>query len=281
MNALLQGLPDHLGKAWPATPAMDRVFVLDGNALTDAMKVQAIAAYPEAEKLKVGGLAHQFFKAQLAYMFFAARVLAKVERVPSWAVQKRQQSKNRLSRGALRLRQNITAYRVIIDALMRRSEVDFYRREKLPGLSIRFSEDFREAAVRIPLAQPNTAAAPVVDLPNPSLRATILHHRSAFGRHAGDDEDAIYRNILSRYVKRMGPTIHIVAEMYAAHLALQQRAQAANLELWQHLIFWPDWVTGIVERSEHNLPLANTILRSAGLCACDSRMLHLRYAGVG
>lgn len=239
------------------------------DALGVAAKLLAVCAYPERKHLGSDGLAHRFFKAQLAWMMRRAKAIGKVDSLPLWAPSVQQQN-NSLQQGIKRLYYMRAAHLLFTDSALFSGGVG---RGNTNGndwdFVIRSNRDFS----RMTFTFSNSADAirhAIAGIPN-RLQAAIRFHLPAFGRWVESD-DAV-RDVRKRYVY---PYLAIAPVFFVVHDECCNQEPEAVQRGWPPflmLISNPDWVERAVERAQKLEPIVIQMANQIGLSWFDETYL--------
>lgn len=271
---------------WNLSPRPEMVFPTSTNPMLNAATAIAICAYPQAEKLKWNGKAHKYQQALLAYSFRAAQWTGYLDQLPSWVLElKTDRMWDRLETGHRNLMRSFVVRDLITAALMEKSQSERAERGELSTFEISFSPDLRTTKIEIPVRTTSAGDVLCGKIPEKrwsSLRSTIKGFRSALAefegpspRIEGNDEEYFYQNTLTRFVKPVLRTAHILQVVWEAAMDFNEEAKDRRLPIDQILMRKGDWASDLYNKAAHSAGITIFWMRELGVPSCSCSLVQL------
>jgi hypothetical protein len=245
-----------------ASDTFEKPWIIERTArdtVAVAANLLALCAYPKRKHLQIGGLAHRFRDAQLAWIARGAKKEGKISRLPSW-VPLMQQQRKPLEQGVLRLRDRHMAHLLFCEMLFAHSNLKGDTLKALIG--IRFSSDFSRSTISLSVGTGSRVRTESDYLD--SVQAAIRHHLLAFGMEKSDEADAI-KNIRNRRLYeylRVSPVFFVVHD---AAMKLAATLDPGHPEPYLILIEAPSWADDAIERAQRFEPLIIALAHQVGM----------------
>lgn len=272
---------------WNTTPQKELRFPTSTIAALNASMAIAISAYPQRQQLKRNGKAHRYQQALAAYILRASHREKHLKELPSWVHELRTDKMwNRLESGNRCLLRSFLIRDLISAAMIEKSQSERAKLGQPSTFSISFSPDLHKGIISIPIKQVNETHVMLIGGPTEdkyaSLRSAIKAHRAALSefegpspRIDGSDEESFYQNTLTRYVKPVLRSSHILQVVWEAFIRHRAEAIERRLPIDQILMRKPDWASNLSERTANYAGTMIFFMRDLGIPSCSCSLLHL------
>ena len=271
---------------WNITPQDETIIPSSQNAVANAAKAIAICAYPQLDQLRLGGKAHKYANALLAYMFRVSQWVGDLQELPSWVHEVKAKSMRvRLSTGHDRLIRSFVVRDLISSALTIKTQNYAAKRGELSTFTIQYSADLKGVKIEIPVKQTEVGVlltGKVLSKSRNSLRDAVKRHKAALlpfaglsPRIEGLDDEGFYQNSLNRIIRPTLQVSHILQIVWEAANRYRKESNERGLPIDQILMRKATWAEDIYERANQNAPIAILNMRELGISTCNCKLVHL------
>ncbi len=271
--------------SWNTTPQEAIVIPSSINAVENAAKAIAICAYPQTSQLRIGGKAHKYANALVAYMFRVSQWVGELDELPPLARKiKAEWMWDRLETGHENLMRSFVIRDLISSALNIKTQNDAAARGERTTFSLQYSADLQSVKIEIPVQSRDGKLQLVGKMPSKSrasLREAVKKHKIALlpfagvsPRIEGLDEEYFYQNTLNRFIRPTLQTGHILQIVWEAATKFRNEGAKRKLPIDQILMRKAVWADNIQRRAADNAGVAILNMRELGVGACACKLVH-------
>jgi hypothetical protein len=270
---------------WNLIPQKGRIFPTSAHPILNAATAIAICAYPQPEKLKWNGKGHKYQQALLAYITRASQWTGHLDQLPAWVHKlKTDRMWERLATGHRNLARSFVIRELITAATIEKTQSQSAEKGELSAFEFSFSPNLRTMTVRFPVRE-TAGHVPSGTVPQrkwSSLRSAIKRFRPALAefegpspRIEGNDEEYYYQNTLTRFVKPILQTSHILQVVWEAAMKYHDESIERRLPIDQILMRKGDWAKNLDKKAAANAGMAIFIMRDLGVASCSCKLVQL------
>lgn len=271
---------------WNVVPQTEIVIPSSQSAVANAAKAIAICAYPQPTQLRIGGKAHKYAQALLAYIFRASQWVGELKHLPSWTKEiKAEAMWDRLSTGHERLIRSFVVRDLISSALAIQTQNYAAERGELSTFTIQYSADLKSVKIKIPVKQTETGVmltGKILSKSRNSLREAVKRHRAALLPFAGPsprieglDDEGFYQNSLNRLIRPTLQVSHIHQIVWEAANRYRKESDERSLPIDQILMRKANWADDMYRKANQNELTAILNMRELGIAGCSCKLVHL------